>query len=290
MLSHSFFFFFLFFNHLIIKKVDCEVKLLIKYPVKLLPPVTGSSFSGIVNKDILHCFGNQEYHSTTFLEGFYCIGGFSRIFELYSCHSLWGKRSVSISVEGSIEFFKLNQLPRESNQFLNVTHWLYLNSNNNQNNSIVSMIKHVEADSLYLCARCNDWKENSIAKFSLKFRPAYTRHRVRIICMKKMIFGALYLIGLSISWLSPLLKATWAAIYVFTNGLQVFILLVTISIVTVLFTPFILTKKNRRYVRSAYQLFFSTVKVYSFSLSFLTSFFFFLNYCYFHVVISTSTI
>lgn len=302
--------FYLWFPLLFLNITLAEVKLLVKYPIKLLPPVTGSSFFGNFTNsesDNYYCFGNQDYHPTTYLESLYCLLSLNKLYpSLYSCYSIWGSRSVSITVQGSMEFIQLQQLPRENNlQLLNGTYWLYLNSldsyyyshheldspvptaasevgptlsvneekpthysphfyyNNTLLRHSVHEIKHVDAVPIYLCGRCNNWQKESttLTKFSLKLRPAFIRARSRAICLRKLIFGALYLFGLSISWLSPLLKAGWAAFFAFSNGLHVFILLVTISIVTLLFTPFILTKKNRSYVRHAYQLFFSTVKV-----------------------------
>jgi hypothetical protein len=260
--------------------VASEVNQLVQYPVKLLPPVTGHYFSSnISHYDGLLCFGNQDYRPATYLESLYCIIGLNRLYsQIYSCHSIWGSRSVSISVEGSVEFLKTTRLPRESDQMLNVTHWLHLNSDSYHSHRQPSPqqssdqpagsheIKHVDADPFYLCARCNDWQKSATAKFSLKLRPAFTRAKAKAVCLRKMVFGALYLLGLSLPGLSPLLKTGWATYYVFLNGLHVFILLTSISIVTLLLTPFILTKKNRSSVRHAYRLFFSTLKVRSLSL------------------------
>jgi hypothetical protein len=251
-----------------------DVNQLVQYPVKLLPPVTGHSFSSnISHLDGLLCFGNQDYRPATYLESLYCIIGLDRLYDqLYSCHSLWGSRSVSISVEGSVEFLQTSQLPRESDQMLNVTHWLHLSSNSyysphhrhqhrHQQPATTQEIKLVDADLFYLCARCNDWQRETTATFSLKLRPAFTRAKARGVCFRKMIFGGLYLLGLSIPGLSPLLKAGWATHYVFLHGLNVFILLTVMSLATLLTTPFVLTKKNRSSVRRAYKHFFSTLKV-----------------------------
>jgi hypothetical protein len=261
-----------------ISSINSEINFLLQYPVKLLPPVTGNSFSGnLTTSDGFYCFGNQDYHPPTYLESLWCLTNLNRI--LYpsksSCHSLWGSRSVSISVIGSVEFVQTKQLPRESLQMLNVTYWLHLNSDishhhqsqtltqSYQQEALISVneIKQIDALPFYLCARNNHWQKSIEGRFSLKLRPAFIRVRSKAICLRKLVFGGLYLVGLSISWLSPILKTSWATYYAFMNGLHVFILLVTISIVTLLSTPFILTKQNRSYVRHAYQLFFSTVKV-----------------------------
>jgi hypothetical protein len=258
--------------------INSEINFLLQYPVKLLPPVTGNSFSGnLTASDSFYCFGNQDYHPPTYLESLWCLSNLNRVLfpSKSSCHSLWGSRSVTISVSGSVEFVQTQQLPRESLQMLNVTYWLHLNSDishhyqsqshifSEQEQQLVSVseIKQIDALPFYLCARNNHWQKSIEGKFSLKLRPAFIRVRSKAICLRKLVFGGLYLIGLSISWLSPLLKTSWATYYAFMNGLQIFILLVTISIVTLLSTPFILTKQNRTYVRHAYQLFFSTGKV-----------------------------
>lgn len=285
--------------------INSEINFLLQYPVKLLPPVTGNSFSGnLTTSDGFYCFGNQDYHPPTYLESLWCLTNLNRFLSpsrSSSCHSLWGSRSVSISVIGSVEFVQTIQLPRESLQMLNVTYWLHLNSDLTHhhhhsptltNNSLqsptgmtnsheklhelirqeeeelqeVNEIKLIDAAPFYLCARNNHWQKFIDARFSLRLRPAFIRVRSKAICLRKLVFGGLYLFGLSISWLSPILKTSWVTYYAFMNGLHIFILLVTISIVTLLSTPFILTKQNRSYVRHAYRLFFSTVKVLSSSL------------------------
>jgi hypothetical protein len=188
------------------------------------------------------------------------MSGATWIYSLYSCQSLWGSRSVSVSVEGSVEIFRMEKLPRESSHtLLNASHWLHLDS---PRGSYAHEIVNVEATPVYLCVRSNDWQDQyNHSRFSLHFRPAYVRGRDRASSMRKMLSEASFLLGMSVSWLCPLLKAYWAASFSYVYGLNVFIAIVSISIITLLLTPFVLTRKNRDLARYSYKLYFSSVKV-----------------------------
>eukprot|EP00602_Paraphysomonas_sp_CaronLab_P005491 CAMPEP_0185023266 /NCGR_PEP_ID=MMETSP1103-20130426/5950_1 /TAXON_ID=36769 /ORGANISM="Paraphysomonas bandaiensis, Strain Caron Lab Isolate" /LENGTH=784 /DNA_ID=CAMNT_0027555771 /DNA_START=208 /DNA_END=2562 /DNA_ORIENTATION=+ len=189
----------------------------------------------------------------------YCMSGLDRIYPLYHCHSLWGSRSVSVEVQGSVEILRMKQLPRETSQiFHNSSYWLHLNS---PSGSIARDVVHVAAEPVYLCARSNDWREPAPnASISLRFRPAYTRARDREVSARKMFFQAVLLLGMSVSWLCPYLKASWIAYFAYSRGLNVFILVACLSACTLLLTPFILTRRNRDRVRESYRLYFSSLR------------------------------
>lgn len=243
----------------VVHTADC-VNFVVNYPVKLLQPVTGTSFSGDVDKHYLTCFGNQDYRPATFLEGIYCMSGATWIYPLYSCQSLWGSRSVSVSVDGSVEIFRMEKLPRESSHtYLNASHWLHLDS---KRGTYSHEIVNVEATPVYLCVRSNDWQDqHNHSRFALHFRSAYIRGRDRTACIRKMLSEASFLLGMSVSWLCPLLKAYWAATFSYQYGLNIFIAIVSLSVTTLLLTPFVLTRKNREIARYSYKLYFSFIKV-----------------------------
>ena len=237
-----------------------DVKYVINYPVKLLQPVTGVSFTGEVAENHLTCFGNQDFRPATYLEGMYCLSGAAWIYPLYSCQSLWGSRSVSVSVEGSVEIYRMEKLPRESaHVMLNASHWLHLDS---PRGLFAREIVNVDASPVYLCVRSNDWQDRfNSSQFTLQFRPAYIRGRDREATMREMLSMAVFLLGLSVAWLRPLLKAHWVASLAFSHGLNVFIAVVSFSATILLLTPFVLTRRNRDRARYAYKLYFSFMQV-----------------------------
>lgn len=92
-----------------------QIEWTINYPVKLMLPVTGSVFSGEFTNHQITCFGNQDYREATFIETITCLVGFigegantnSFVSNRFGCYGIWGSRSVSVSVNGSIELLRV---------------------------------------------------------------------------------------------------------------------------------------------------------------------------------------
>jgi hypothetical protein len=229
----------------LINLVDGDIEMSIRYPVKLMLPVTGSVFNGVAEKDYITCFGNQDYMDLSFIEALGCLTGILSDGSRYGCYGLWGSRMVSVSVDDSIEFYRLHKLPREITTnpvILNATHWLHLNADIG---GVVSMeMKQADAGPLYLCARSNNWKKtNTKSNFNVIFRSAYIRQDDRENTLKGMILLIILICNMSIVWLFPYITSIWSFVMGYYYGLNIFILLFSISIMTLFLTPFIITKR-----------------------------------------------
>ena len=250
--------FFLFVTYVFSVVATKTGKVLVNYPIELMQPVTGSSFDGIVVRDVLTCFGNRDYGVPNFFETLGCmiyLPGFS-------CIAIWGSRSVLVTVDGSAEFLRVHRLPRESvaapYTHLAVTRWLQVVSTSNKKQKEV---KRVPVEPLYLCARCNDWRKNATANISVEFRPMYLRERDRSRYVFKMLLHMGILFALSSLSLMPYLVALVCGAFAYLYGMNHLLASVAVSCCVVLFTPLMLTRKNRHITRNYFRNLFTRIQV-----------------------------
>lgn len=218
-------------------------KVHVHYAVELLG--TGSYFSANVTKNKLSCFGNRDYGNPTYRDAMICMMQLYFPFK-YNCNSIWGSRSVVIDAIGSIEFLKLNHLPKESNFeepiSMNVSRWLELPSSNSK--SYHHHVKQVPAEPLYLCVRSNDWINDGDGSFKIIFRPSYQRDNDQLNASHKAYVHFFLIIALSSIKLLPYIVAMVVAIIAYLHGIKFFIVSIIFSFSIVCLTPLMLTKKK----------------------------------------------
>lgn len=238
-------------------------KVHVSYPVVLLPPVVGNSFTANVTQDKLTCFGNRDYAEPNYSETLLCILPVPPLRSLLrSCESLWGSRSVVVEAWGSVEFLKTNRLPQESlddDDFitLNVTRWMELMAPSPWEHQ--RELKQVPAEPLYLCARSNDWS-GADARFSITFRPGYLREKDFELCMTKTLLHIAIMLSVSSAWLLPYLAALVMAAVAYSLGMNKFIMTLSFSGLIVCLTPLMLTRKNRHLARLYLRYFFTRIQ------------------------------
>ena len=146
--------------------------------------MTGVYFSGDLHREQLTCFGNQDYLFPSYYEAAMCLVGIRN-----DCSSLWGTRTIALESEGNVEVFRVKKIPIETPPEhaypMNASRWVQLSLSAGEARS--KEVKQIAAEPAFFCARCNDWKENSTARFSLRFRPAFIREKDMAYCQNKLI-------------------------------------------------------------------------------------------------------
>ena len=239
------------------------MKIELTYAVSLLPPVTGQHFSGHVSKNQLLCFGNLDYHEDTYIESFLCMLQWRYDSDLpsKSCFGLWGTRNVVVEVDGSVEFMRMEKLPRESGESdktnLAAEHWLYL-SNSFEMKPARETVR-VNAEPIYICARSNLWGvTNTTSSFNVQFRNAYIRYSDRKKSLQQMFMQSLMTLGMSFPFIGPAIGSLAAARAFYIYGLNYFIAIFSTCVVFLLSAPVIFTSKSRQTTRSSFHhLYFS---------------------------------
>lgn len=225
----------------------------IRYPVKLLSPVTGDYFFGTASRHHLTCFGNQQYREATYLEALACMSSLSRDWHRFECFSLWGSRNVIIQVNGSVELLRMNMLPREekSPRLMNATHWAMLMA---PSDALQDEVRTIQAAPIYLCARSVAWhpqhhleSSSGTSTFQLEFRPAYLRQKDRDTSHSKFLLHLLLVYLSSFAALCPALAAASAAVGAFTVGLNHFIVIAGVCASVLLSTPIMVARLRSKH-------------------------------------------
>ena len=254
----------------------------LEYPIRYLIPTTGTFFAANVSNDKLHCFGNIDYSEPSYRQVFLCMIPFSDILFGYfiQCDSIFSSRSVTINVEGSVEFIKVNKLPTET-----VIRSLSISNNNKQSllniddveKKTISMSKlenisglrwqqisptstsqdvvHIAAEPLYLCARSNDWTRH-LSTFRMDFRPVYERLNDKFNCTMKTVIHLFVVVLSSSAPLLPYIASIFVSILTYYFVMNKFILYLVFSFVVILFTPFMFLKDNQRMAKLYIKYFF----------------------------------
>jgi hypothetical protein len=233
-------------------KPDIEVQ----YPVSHLIPTIGSIHKSNVTQDRMTCFGNRDFQEPSYKDTFVCLLPFPSLLSKYysQCDSIWGSRSVLVSVEGSVEFLQVPRLPQEANEVvLRGKRWLELQSLTG--NAEQREIKHIPAEPFFLCARSIHWT-GSNSSFQIEFRPVYLRGRDFSLCAQKILLHLLLVAAVSSIWLLPYIGSFVLCVFAYTYGMHRFMVLLAFSSSVVCFTPLMLTSRNRQLARVYISYFF----------------------------------
>ena len=232
----------------------------VEYSVVHAIPSTATRISANVSHDSLLCFGNRDYKMPSYVQTFLCMLPLSsQIFQNYvQCDSIWGSRGVVVDVHGSVEFLKVNRMPAETlntvhNLPIRATRWLELQSIS----SYVSQreIMFIPAEPFYLCARSNDWNGGE-SRLSIEFRTAYLREKDREMAVRKTILHIILVTAVSSVWLLPYIAAFVTYWITYTHGLDRFLIVLVLSVLIILSTPLMLTRKNRHLAVLYFNYFF----------------------------------
>jgi hypothetical protein len=250
-------FFVAFFN--IVCAVSKVKKVRFEYPVKLLPPITGTFFSTILTHDQLTCFGNRDYFQPTYFMTMLCMLPFM---SEDHCFAVWGSRSIIIESSESVELLKLStSLPHESMHGeivpIDATRWLEIPSVSAYGAGYKEVFQ-IYAEPVYLCARSNDWRGGD-AQFSITFRGAFLRDNDKRQCHEKTLMHIGVIFALSSAWLLPYVAAMAVAVFMFLHGLQIVLGLFAVSALVLCLAPLMLTRRNRHVARLYFNYFFTRI-------------------------------
>lgn len=211
----------------------------------------------------LKCFSNRDYQSPTYIGTLLCM--FFEKSLSTKCHSIWGSRTVSVEVNGSVEFFKLNRLPQESSPFYETTvtnaiRWLQLTSPSTKSylNIAVKDAKQVPCEPMYICARSNDWKGGA-SSFEITFKSGHIRFKDRMLVLRKAFFHIFLIIVVSSARLLPYIASLIVASITYEYSIKYMIMISIFSACVVCLTPLMLTKKNRHFAQHYIRYFFTRI-------------------------------
>lgn len=208
------------------------------------------------SRDKLTCFGNRDYAEPTMMETLGCMS-----FGLMSgmeCTSLWGSRSLSIESNSSVEFYRSTQYQtlKDTGESVSmrVQRWLHVEGNGPE-------LRQIPAEPFYLCARSNDWREDSdAAEFSVFFRSAYMRNADRYESIVKVLMHCILVIAMSSMWLLPYVVAAGAGTVAYSEGLRFDTVLTLLCFIILLCFPLMLQPKNLHMARHYLKYFFTRMQ------------------------------
>jgi len=212
-------------------------------------PENKDRFLGTAGRDNLLCFKNEVSHSPAYIETIGCMIHLPYM----NCESLWGSKQIILDVNGSVEFYRVNNLPLEEVSSINATRWLQVVDNKRE-------VKHIAAEPVYICSRSISFGA-TISSFEVNFRPVFIREKDRFQTLTKIGVHCGLIAAVSSIWLLPYLISFATASFVYTHGIKYLLLILFFCCNIALLTPLMLTKKNRHIARLYLKYFFTRVQV-----------------------------
>ena len=227
----------------------------VKYPVSHLIPTIGSHHKSELTQDSMVCFGNRDFQKPSYKDTFMCMLPLPEMLLRYAqCDSIWGSRSVVVTVHGRVEFLQVPRLPQEADEVeLRGKRWLNLQSLTAETEQ--REIKHIPAEPFYLCARSIDWRGGN-SSFQMEFRPVYLRKRDFNLCTQKILLHLLLVAAVSSLWFVPYIASFVLCVFAYTHGMHRFMVALGFSSAVVCFAPLMLTTRNRQQARLYIDYFF----------------------------------
>lgn len=231
-----------------------RVKTYLVYPTRTISAKdsTHTIFDGHAVQNELTCFSNEDAAVPMYLQTLGCL----TFLPYFECTSVWGSRSIFITANSSVEFYKVNDFVSTGSgcASINATRWLQLEAEGKE-------IMNEPAEPLHICARSLSWKQpSSPASFTVQIRPVYLREKDKNDSLKKMLIHILLMSVASSTWLLPYLIALSVAFLSYSHAMKYFLVILGTCSFVVLLVPFMLTKKNLHLSRLYFNYFFTRIQ------------------------------
>lgn len=223
------------------------------YPMKFVKLDGLQYYYGNLTSNELTCFENDEFSSKSYLNNLLCLTYLS---PWSSCTSLWGSRSVMLKVFGSAEFVKLFALPNTLGvgyNTLRVSNWMNLKNIDHESSK---EFQQIPAEPIVICGR-NNHPATNISSVEISLRHTYIRDRDRRSFFDALFYHIVLIFASSSMWLLPYILAVAVAIFSYTHGIKVLMMLLMGSLIIVSLFPIMLMKKNRDLMKLYIRYFFS---------------------------------